>query len=100
MIDSENPGGVFAVWGDLPKPIITEGSLELYKIFSQRAMRDLFKDMSISPGRRLDDTEEHDVGRPTQDDRYRLAMRVLRRITGRQDCARRQGPGLGPARGR
>eukprot|EP00969_Alexandrium_andersonii_P217269 9597827-Alexandrium_andersonii.AAC.1 len=35
-------------------------------IRDRHTMRDLFKGMNIGPERRLDETEEHDVRRPTQ----------------------------------
>eukprot|EP00969_Alexandrium_andersonii_P052306 2296816-Alexandrium_andersonii.AAC.1 len=60
---------------------MAEDALELFEISTEHATRELFKDMSIAPDRHLDETEEHDVRPLTYDDRYRLAMRMPRRIT-------------------
>eukprot|EP00969_Alexandrium_andersonii_P277715 12276336-Alexandrium_andersonii.AAC.1 len=50
-------------------------------------LRYTFKDMSMKPGKYLDETEQHDVRRLSDSERWQLAIRTLQRITLKQERA-------------
>eukprot|EP00969_Alexandrium_andersonii_P123823 5472089-Alexandrium_andersonii.AAC.1 len=51
-------------------------------------LRDSFKDVSMQPDRYLGKTEEHGVRRLDNGERWPLAIRMLQRITIKQERAR------------